>query len=155
MSLPERERRALVIGRFLIDRGGVLALALLIVYVALAMLGWGILESNNRAAEQLSQLRANSERLEEQTDLNERLVKVIQDFNEEHAVAAGESFDTLNTNLNCMFAWMADYNAALAANLGGGSNPLPAREQLDACFKPITPQPQPVPNSEREREKPK
>lgn len=117
--------------------------------IAVAVL---VLAAAGFSAWNTQRLKEISERVEADAQFNRELVRVIQNFNAAHATAAGESFDTLNENLRCMFDWMADFNTALATNAGGGPQvPLPDRARLDACFRPVTPQPAPPPEPPKER----
>lgn len=98
-------------------------------------------------------LRQISRDIRIDAEFNQRLVQLIQIYNEEHAEAAGQSFDALNANVRCMFDWMADYNTALAESIAGKPQALPDRGLLDACYRPTTPQPAPPPKP-KEKEKP-
>lgn len=71
-----------------------------------------------------------------QSQFNEQLNRIVQQYNEEHAVKSAESFDALRNNVACMASYFADSSAALAAGRA-----LPAKSMLDACFKPTSPAP--------------
>lgn len=99
-------------------------------------------------------LRSLSREAIAEAEFNQRLFQLIQTYNEDHARAAGESFDALNANVQCMFDWMADYNTALAQSLAGKPQALPERALLGNCYRRTPPQPPPPPKLKPKEGKP-
>lgn len=88
-------------------------------------------------------LKEISVRVEADAQFNRELVRIIQTYNEEHALAAGESFSALADALSC------------SISLFTRAGVFPTEAQVRSCYRPVTPQPAPPPEPPGEKkEKP-
>lgn len=85
-------------------------------------------------------LRTINEGQQAQLEFNESLIETIQSYNQAHAEAAGQSFAAMAEALTCSISLFVN-------------GTLPTREQVAACYRPVSPQPTP-PTTPTSRENP-
>lgn len=121
LELEKASRQARMVGIALNVTIGALMLA------AAAFSGWNTYR-----------LKEISERVEADAQFNRELVRIIQNYNEAHAQAAGESFTTLADALACSISLFTRAE-------------FPTEAQVRSCYRPVTPQPAPPPEPPLEK----
>lgn len=131
---PERREderlKAEKLGRWLIERGILLAGALFLVFAIQAVLTYGIIQVNHRSQQQLSRMESLLEHTKTQADLAKGLAASLREFEVAHARATAGSHEAINHNLRCILLIRPE-------------NRTP--ENVDACLKMTVPAPSPVP----------
>jgi hypothetical protein len=128
MTDEERARRMF---DWAIDHIRTVAAMIVIQWVVMAVMSFGIITNTRNGSDAA---RRTSQILEQNAEFS----KMIQDYNEKHAKAAGESFAALVQNTVCFTNYFVDFNRAVSTG-----QPTPDQAILDACFKPAAPQPLP------------
>jgi hypothetical protein len=124
--------------RSVVDRLGKAPLVVVSLFVILAAIVFAIASTNANAA-RFAKLSAERQAdTKAQSEFNARLLKIVQEFNEAHAEATGESFQAMADALQC-----ATTKFVQQASL----------EDIQACYRPIAPQPLPLPQPELEKPK--
>lgn len=116
------------LGVWLLNRAGIFALALVLIYVALGFMAIGIVAVENRARSQLDKLEELIRSGEARDEETERFGKVIQEFNQGHADAATRNFKAILDALECATVKVLE------------QPPAPV-EEIRRCYRPVTPAP--------------
>lgn len=111
--------RACQFGLWLMERGALLAGALVLIFTMLAVLAFGVVQVSQRSSQQIKRL--------------EVLNRALEDYNVAHARQAEQSFQTLLDAQRC----------AVDQIFTGSRLETLTPEKIAACYRPVAPAPPP------------